>query len=239
MYALPCCTPTPTRRQRCIPCALLSPVRTIIGEPLTGHTEDVNSISCSPDGRHIISRSDDRTIRIWDAKTGVVVGNPLEGHTEGVTSVTYSPDGRHIISGSDDRTIRTWDSEAGTAAGNPLKGHIYSVQSIAYSSDGRHIISGSSDNTIRVWNAFPYAHTRTTPCNSNHPEFFTKPDMDGWVRNSEGGLPYWLPHEGRSSVHSPALMTIPLTSCDRSVSLNFEDIAFGTSWTQIAKNASS
>jgi hypothetical protein len=63
--------------------------------------------------------------------------------------------------------------------------------------------------------------------------------MDGWVRDSEGGLLYWVPHECRSSVHSPALMTIPLTSRNRSVSLDFDDIAFGTSWTQIFKSAPS
>jgi WD40 repeat protein len=56
-----------------------------------------------PDGRHIISGSDDKTIRMWDAETGSAVGKPLEGHTGGVSSVAYSPDGRHIISGSETR----------------------------------------------------------------------------------------------------------------------------------------
>jgi WD40 repeat protein len=36
----------------------------------------------SPDGRHIISGSMDKTIRIWDADTGAAVNKPLEGHTE-------------------------------------------------------------------------------------------------------------------------------------------------------------
>jgi len=65
----------------------------------------VESVAYSPDGRHIISGSDDRTIRIWDANTGAAVGKPLEGHSWNVLSVAYSPYGRCIISGSGDNTI--------------------------------------------------------------------------------------------------------------------------------------
>ena len=57
----------------------------------------------SPDGRHIMSGSVDKTIRMWDAKTGSAVGKPFEGHTGSVWSVAYSPDGRYIISGSADK----------------------------------------------------------------------------------------------------------------------------------------
>jgi hypothetical protein len=61
--------------------------------------------------------------------------------------------------------------------------------------------------------------------------FIAQPDPDGWVRDSEGGLLYWVPPDCRTGLHSPALLTIPLTSHIRSVSLDFEDFAFGTSWT--------
>jgi len=71
-----------------------------------------------------------------------------------------------------------------------------------------------------------------------HADFFAKPDMDGWVRDSEGGLLYWIPHDCRVGLHSPA-MTIPITSHNRFVSLDFDDFAFGTSWTRMFKNAPS
>src|SRR5258707_127059 len=119
----------------------------------TGHTRPIRSVCYSPDGTRVVSGSDDKTIRIWDAESGTVIGEPVMGHTEGVNSVAYSPDGRHIISGSSDCTIRIWDAENGTVVGNPLDGHTDWVQSVAYSPNGRHIISGSDDRTIRIWDA--------------------------------------------------------------------------------------
>jgi len=141
-----------------------------------------------------------------------------------------------LISGSYDNTVRIWDAKTGAAVGDPLKGHTRSVQAIAYSSDGQHIISGSCDSTTRVWDALPFA---SISCSPNHPELFAKPNIEGWVKDSGGGLLYWVPHECRSSVHSSALMTIPVISHYRSVSFDFDNIAFGTSWTRILKSAPS
>ncbi|KAF7333241.1 WD40 repeat-like protein [Mycena sanguinolenta] len=125
----------------------------LVGTPLEGHTDWVNSVAFSPDGRHIVSGSDDKTIRIWNAATGEAVGTPLEGHTGSVRSVAFSPDGRQIVSGSGDKTIRIWNAATGEAVGTPLEGHTDWVNSVAFSPDGRHIVSGSGDKTIRIWNA--------------------------------------------------------------------------------------
>ena len=72
---------------------------------LQGHTHWIRIVAFSPDGRYIVSGSNDKTIQLWDAQTGSQVGNPLQGHTDSVHSVAFSPDGRHIVSGSSDWTI--------------------------------------------------------------------------------------------------------------------------------------
>ncbi|KAF7326778.1 WD40 repeat-like protein [Mycena venus] len=110
----------------------------------------------SLDGNHIVSGSDDQTVRIWDAHTGLAVGEPLEGHTRSVNSVAFSPDGNHIVSGSDDQTVRIWDAHIGAAVGEPLEGHTGWVKSVAFSPDGNHIVSGSY-KTVQIWDA----HTGT------------------------------------------------------------------------------
>ena len=48
---------------------------------LKGHTHFVTAIATSPDGRYVISGSEDCTLRIWDTTTGQTVTGPLEGHT--------------------------------------------------------------------------------------------------------------------------------------------------------------
>ena len=46
---------------------------------LRGHTGAVRSVGFSPDGTRIVSGSEDKTIRIWDANTGDEVMKPLNG----------------------------------------------------------------------------------------------------------------------------------------------------------------
>ncbi len=66
---------------------------------LEGHTSYISSVCISPDGKNIISGSEDKTTRIWDIETNKEEA-VLEGHTDIVISVCISPDGKKIISGS-------------------------------------------------------------------------------------------------------------------------------------------
>ena len=179
--------------------------------------------------------SGDNTIRLWDAETGAPVGKPLEGHSSYVSSVAYSPNGRHIISGSWDKTIRIWDAESNIGVGSSLEEGIMNVLSTASSLSGQHNLSGSNSNTIRLSEQF--SHQPPSSCNPLHACFYSKPDSNGWVRDSDRGLLYWVPPDCRWGLHSPTLITIPLTSHLRPVSLDFEDFAFGTDWPQIFNSA--
>jgi WD40 repeat protein len=118
---------------------------------LEGHTHWVLAVAVSPDGRTIVSGSDDRTVKVWEAESGRLLRS-LEGHTGGVNAVAVSPDGRTIVSGSDDRTVKVWEAESGRLL-RSLEGHTGSVLAVAVSPDGRTIVSGSDDRTVKVWEA--------------------------------------------------------------------------------------
>ncbi|MFM5942056.1 MAG: WD40 repeat domain-containing protein, partial [Dolichospermum sp.] len=75
-----------------------------------GHSDSVNAITITPNGKTAISGSSDRTIKTWDLETGEVKMT-LEGHSSYVNAIAVTPDGKTAISGSSDRTIKTWDLE--------------------------------------------------------------------------------------------------------------------------------
>ena len=113
----------------------------------------------SPDGKTIVSGSNDRTVRIWDVNTQTEIGT-LEGHTDAVNSVAFSPDGKTIASGDQHGTVRLWDVGTQTGMGT-LKGHISSVNSVSFSPGGKTIASGSDDGTVLLWNITSVDHSNT------------------------------------------------------------------------------
>lgn len=79
---------------------------------LRGHNNRVERCAISPDARLIVSASWDKTLKIWDSRTGHELGT-LVGHADRVTGCAFSPDGLFIASSSVDRTLRIWDATSG------------------------------------------------------------------------------------------------------------------------------
>ena len=74
---------------------------------LKAHTDMVDRVAFSADGTKVATASKDKTVRIWDAESGVVL-QTLAGHASRVRSVVFSLDGKKIASASDDQTVRIW-----------------------------------------------------------------------------------------------------------------------------------
>ena len=127
-----------------------------------GHTNYVNSVSFSPDGKIICSGSGDTTIRLWNIETGTI--RIFDDDNGAIKSVSFSPNGKNICSGSTFNTVKLWNTETGKNI-RTLNGHlplvsrnIYSyghkndVTSVVFSPDGKTICSGSADKTVKLWN---------------------------------------------------------------------------------------
>jgi len=79
---------------------------------LNGHSDIVNSVYYSPDGKYIISSSSDNSIKIWDSQTGIFL-KTLDDNASAF-GAKYSPNGKYIISISKKGdSINIWESITG------------------------------------------------------------------------------------------------------------------------------
>jgi WD40 repeat protein len=76
-----------------------------------GHSQQVNALAWSPNGKEIASGSWDCTVQIWNATTGVV-REVLKGHSQRIVALDWSQQGNWLASTGDDAHIRIWDPHA-------------------------------------------------------------------------------------------------------------------------------
>ena len=128
-------------------------------QELTGHTDDVPSISFSPDGKTLASASDDSTICLWDAMTGER-RHTLIGYASWISSVSFSPDGKTLASGGLDEqpgannTVYLWDAESGKHR-HTLTTGTHLVLSVLFSPDGQTLAIAGIDGTFSLWKVPP------------------------------------------------------------------------------------
>ncbi|MDX1629624.1 MAG: DUF5711 family protein, partial [Fulvivirga sp.] len=125
-----------------------------------GHSGKIYNVLFTPDGEQVISISEDKTIRIWNANTGELV-NKFESQVgNGYQGMLYassiSPDGKILaVSGypvitEESNYIIFIDLEKGKQVATAL-GHDNVINALDFSGDGKYIASGSDDGTILVW----------------------------------------------------------------------------------------
>src|SRR5262249_27001956 len=116
------------------------------------HDDNATDVTFSPDGRWVLTASDDRTARVWDVVTGKPrFAVPLR-HGHAVLRASFSPDGSRILTASADRTAGVWDAVTGRRIAT-LAGHRGPVCDARFSPDGGRVVTASSDSTARIWDA--------------------------------------------------------------------------------------
>ncbi len=120
-----------------------------IGKVHFDHSQRILAGHFSPDGRKVVTVSEDRRAVVWDAISGAILAGPFE-HAGSVLAARFSPDGRLLATGSSDKTARIWSLENGQPLLPPLK-HDGPVVSICFSPDGNHLLTASGDKLARVW----------------------------------------------------------------------------------------
>jgi WD40 repeat protein len=129
---------------------------------LSEHSYPIDALAFSPDGQTLASSSGDKTIKLWEFKTGKLL-HTLSGEADWfnydfdpndtpIDALAFSPDRQILATGSTGTRIRLWDFHTGKLLCD-LKGHSEVVNTLAFSPDGEVLASGShQDHTIKIWN---------------------------------------------------------------------------------------
>jgi WD40 repeat protein len=126
---------------------------------LKGHTGRLSTAAFSPDGRRVVTLSQDRTSRVWDTATGKEL---FQLHTQEVWWATFLPDGHQILAffyGFDGVKARLFDAETGkerlTLARptyQPASRKIMWYSHFALlSPDGRRVVANALNNDVAIW----------------------------------------------------------------------------------------
>jgi WD40 repeat protein/energy-coupling factor transporter ATP-binding protein EcfA2 len=132
--------------------------RQMIGQPLSGHKDEITSVAFSPDGKTLASASGqaDGTIKLWDVATRQPSGGAFTGYIAVMNKMVFSPDGETLVSASlgedlPHQNIFLWNVASRQLIGQPLIRPEDSVKDIAFSPDGRWLASGGFNKTLILW----------------------------------------------------------------------------------------
>jgi len=114
-----------------------------------GHKKEIWSFVFLHDNKHIVSSSEDGTMRKWDCETGLLVGNPWVGEGGEIWALALSPNRNVIACGRNDGSVQQWNTDGKMIKG-VLMSHSSMVRSVSWSPSGGHISSGSYDGKILI-----------------------------------------------------------------------------------------
>ena len=101
------------------------------------------SVAFAPDGKHVLSGSQDMTLKLWDVEEGTAV-KTLEGHKNWVNFVGFRGKDQ-AVSTSDDLTIRLWDLQSGKELDQIDMGKSTDVARCAvFTRDGNTLLAGTA-----------------------------------------------------------------------------------------------
>ena len=122
------------------------------------HQQNLFALAFSPDGKWLVTGSEDNTARLWDTRTRKPVVTLL-GHPNIVYAAAFSPDGKTLATGSRDGLIKLWSlatlGDKQVLDTLTLPSYHEGIRSLAFSPDGNTLAAGNRDGSVQLWQAEP------------------------------------------------------------------------------------
>jgi WD40 repeat protein len=125
-----------------------------------GHSAKIHNLIFTAEGQQIISVSEDKTIRLWNAETGEMLKKFESQIGEGPEGMFYasalSPDGKLLavagykVESENENYIIILDLEKGAQVSTAM-GHHDVINSLSFSGNGKYLASGGADNSVKIW----------------------------------------------------------------------------------------
>ncbi len=120
-----------------------------IGTVRLRHSAGILALAFSPDGKILATGSHDRSLRLWEVRTGREIRR-LPQIKGPVWTVAFSPDGRLLTASGWQNTIHLWEAATGKEV-RRVPGRMTSAMSLSFSPDGKSLASVMSDRTVKLW----------------------------------------------------------------------------------------
>jgi len=114
------------------------------------HNDQINSVALSPDGRKVLTSSDDTTAKLWHLDGTLI--STLSGHSLRVNRAVFTPNGNKIVTASSDETLRLWKLDGETLKVFDSPGH--SLEDVSFTTDGKTMLvsaGGQHFSEIQRW----------------------------------------------------------------------------------------
>jgi WD40 repeat protein len=212
---------------------------------LHSHMEPVSSVAYSPDGKYVLTGSNDGTAILWNAATGSEIFT-LIGHTNAISAVTFSADGKYIATSSsskflpfgrrkNDYTVRVWKRLGSTDLFQTVYvlHHVKGVRTIAFSPDSRRIVTGCDGDTqkpivtLTIWDFEHKSFVDIKSCTKSVSSVVYCPDGKSIVSlNDDGTVSKWDPTSNQLLLSFKSRASWPPPGC-MALSPNGQHIAIG------------